>query len=117
MQGETLGLNWSGDAGDRLTWRAVRGALRGDALAAFPDAAFEQEVVVQRFLGRCHILLQKPDAIRHVLIQNPTNYARDPAVLRVLRPMFGRGLFLSSGEEWRRQRRAVAPAFAPRSVR
>ena len=30
--------------------------------------------------------------------------------------MFGRGLFLSNGEEWRQQRRAVAPAFAPRTL-
>jgi cytochrome P450 len=30
--------------------------------------------------------------------------------------MFGRGLFLSAGEDWRQQRRSVAPAFAPRTV-
>jgi cytochrome P450 len=100
----------------RLSWRAVAGALRGDALAAFPDEAFTEEVVVQNFLGRRHILLQRPDAIRHVLIENPQNYARSPAVLRVLRPMFGRGLFLSAGDDWRRQRHAIAPAFAPRAV-
>jgi cytochrome P450 len=51
-----------------------------------------------------------------VLVDNPQNYRRIPAAWRVLRPMFGRGLFLSAGEEWRRQRRAVAPAFAPRAA-
>src|SRR5260370_40005654 len=101
----------------RLSWRMVAGALRGNALAAFPPEAFEEDFVVQRFLGRQHILLQRPDAIRHVLVDNPTNYMRSPAVLRVLRPMFGRGLFLSAGEDWRRQRREVAPAFAPRMVK
>jgi cytochrome P450 len=100
----------------RLSWRAVAGALRGNALAAFPEEAFAEDVVVQRFLGRDHLLLQCPDAIRHVLIEKPQNYRRSPPAIRVLRPMFGRGLFLSNGEEWRQQRRAVAPAFAPRTL-
>jgi unspecific monooxygenase len=104
-------------ASGRLSWRMVAGALRGDALAAFPPEAFEEEIVVQRFLGRQHILLQRPEAIHHILVDNPQNYSRLPAVYRVLRPMFGRGLFLSSGEDWRHQRREVAPAFAPRMVR
>ena len=100
----------------RLSWRVVAGALRGNALAAFPDEAFFEDVVVQRFFGREHILLQRPEAIRHILIDNPQNYMRSPAATRVLRPMFGRGLFLSAGEDWRQQRRSVAPAFAPRTV-
>lgn len=116
MQTLTLTQPQAAPATGRLSWRAVAGALRGDSLAAFPEEAFEQDVVVQHFLGRHHLLLQSPHAIRHVLIENPQNYARDPAVLRVLRPMFGRGLFLSAGDDWRRQRHAVAPAFAPRAV-
>src|SRR3981081_1574349 len=100
----------------RLSWRVVAGALRGNALAALPDEAFSPDGVVQRFFGREHILLQRPEAIRHILIDNPQNYMRSPAATRVLRPMFGRGLFLSAGEDWRQQRRSVAPAFAPRTV-
>ncbi|HEV7443051.1 MAG TPA: cytochrome P450, partial [Steroidobacteraceae bacterium] len=100
----------------RLSWRVVAGALRGNALAAFPEEAFSEDVVVQRFFGREHILLQRPEAIRHILIDNPQNYRRSPAATRVLRPMFGRGLFLSADEDWRQQRRSVAPAFAPRTV-
>ena len=116
MQSLSLTQPVASPASGRLSWRMVAGALRGDALAAFPPEAFEEEVVVQRFFGRRHILLQRPNAIHHVLVDNPQNYARLPAVYRVLRPMFGRGLFLSAGEDWRRQRREVAPAFAPRMV-
>src|SRR3977135_4675282 len=99
-----------------LSWRVVAGALRGNALAAFPEEAFFEDVVVERFFGREHILLQRPEAIRHILIDNPQNYMSSPAATRVLRPMFGRGLFLSRGGDWRQQRRSVAPAFAPRTV-
>ena len=74
------------------------------------------DVVIQRFFGREHILLQRPEAIRHVLVDNAQNYRRSSTAARVLRPMFGRGLFLSAGEDWRQQRRSVAPAFAPRQV-
>jgi cytochrome P450 len=116
MQTLSLTQPFASPASGRLSWRMVAGALCGDALAAFPLEAFEEEVVVQRFLGRQHILLQHPEAIHHILVENPQNYARLPAVYRVLRPMFGRGLFLSAGEDWRRQRRAVAPGFAPRMV-
>src|SRR5437660_1778260 len=93
MQTLSLPQPIASPASGRLSWRMVAGALRGDALAAFPPEAFEEDVVVQRFLGRQHILLQRPEAIRHILVDNPQNYSRLPAVYRVLRPMFGRGLF------------------------
>jgi cytochrome P450 len=92
-------------------------ALGGNALGAFPTEAFEEEVVVHRLFGRCQFILNHPDAIRHVLVENAGNYLRPAPTIRVLRPIFGSGLFLSSGEEWKRQRRTVAPAFAPRAVR
>ena len=100
----------------RLSWRSVAGALRGNALAAFPQAAFEREVLVQHFLGRRMIIENRPEAIRHVLIANADNYRRSTATARVLRPLFGRGLFFSTGEEWRRQRRTAAHGFNQRAV-
>jgi hypothetical protein len=48
---QTLSMTWPAPAAGvkRVSWRAMAGALRGDVLAAFPDEAFEQEVVVQSF--------------------------------------------------------------------
>ena len=46
---------------------------------------------------RVHVM----HVLRHVLIENPENYRRSPPAIRVLRPMFGRGLFLSNGDDWR----------------
>jgi cytochrome P450 len=91
--------------------------MRGDALATFPDQAFEAEVVVRRFLGRQALILNRPAAIRRVLVDNPGNYVRTAPTIRVLRPMFGRGLFLAAGQDWKAQRQMLAPAFAPRAVR
>ena len=107
----------SHNAPGRLPLRALLDALRGNALAAFPREAFLEDVVVQTFFGRRHVILSRPDAIHHVLVDQPQNYAKAEAAARILQPMLGRGLFLSSGEDWRQQRRAVAGGFAPRAVR
>src|SRR5207244_3928190 len=60
--------------------------------------------------------LNRPAAIRHVLIDNAENYRRTAATVRLLYPIVGRGLFLAEGEDWREQRRSVAPSFAPRTL-
>ena len=101
----------------RLPLRALLDALHGNALAAFPPEAFSEDMLVQTFFGRRHVIVSRPDAIHHVLVDHPENYARAEAATRILRPMFGRGLFLSTGEDWRHQRRTAAAGFAPRAVR
>jgi unspecific monooxygenase len=62
------------------------------------------------------MLINAPDAIHRVLVENTANYCRTPATIRILRPIVGDGLFLSEGEDWRHQRRTIAPALAPRVV-
>jgi len=80
----------------------------------WPDDAYEKEVVRQSFIGRTRLLLNQPDAIHHVLVENAGNYRRSAASIRILRPITGNGLLLSQGEDWRHQRRTIAPALAPR---
>jgi cytochrome P450 len=96
--------------------REIAKALRENALLAFPPAAFEEDVIVRSFLGRQQIILNRPQAIHHILVENPDNYRRTPATIRMLRPLLGKGLLLSEGEAWKHQRRTVAPAFAPRTI-
>jgi cytochrome P450 len=96
-------------------WALLR-QLRTNALATWGDLAYEADIVERPFLGRTSFLLNAPEAIRHVLVDNADAYGRTPATLRILHPMIGDGLFLAEGENWRRQRRLTAPAFAPRSL-
>jgi len=96
--------------------RVIAKALRDNALLAFPPEAFEEDVVYRRFFGRQQIILNKPGGIHHILVENPDNYRRTPATMRMLRPLLGNGLLLSEGEDWKHQRRTVAPAFAPRTM-
>jgi len=99
-----------------LSGRVIAEALRDNALLAFPPEAFEEDVVYRRFFGRQQIILNRPAGIHHILVENPDNYRRTPATMRMLRPLLGNGLLLSEGEDWKHQRRTVAPAFAPRTM-
>jgi cytochrome P450 len=91
-------------------------ALRTNALGIWPRDAYTKDVVVRSMLGRKRFLLNAPDAIHHVLVENIANYRRTPAVIRILWPITGDGLVLSEGEEWRHQRRTIAPHLAPRVI-
>jgi cytochrome P450 len=78
--------------------------------------AYEEDVLQGRFFGRSSFILNTPDAIKHVLVDNYENYTRTPTGFRVLRPMLGQGLLIAEGRAWKHQRRTLAPAFTPRAV-
>ncbi len=90
--------------------------LRRNMLELWGDPAYTQDILPGRFLGRDQLMINAPEAIRHVLVTNTENYRRNPASLRVLGPILGTGLFLAEGEAWRHQRRTIAPAMAPRTM-
>src|SRR4051812_7022712 len=101
-------------APENQSWRQIGASLRNNALAGFSLRAFEEMVIARSFAGRQQIILNDPAAIRHVLIENADNYRRTAATHRLLAPVLGRGMLLATGEDWRAQRRAAAPAPAPR---
>ena len=97
-------------------WHGFARGMRDNGLTAFPPEAYEEDVVLRRFLGRQVIVMSRPAGIQHILVDNPANYRRTPASIRVLRPLLGNGVLLSEGEDWRQQRRTLAPEFAPRTL-
>ncbi len=96
--------------------RGIARALGENALLAFPPEAFEEEVLIRNFFGRRQVILSRPASIHHILVDNPANYRRTAATIRMLRPLLGKGLLLSEGEDWRHQRQTVASAFTPRTI-
>jgi cytochrome P450 len=91
-------------------------AIRHNAIASWGDRAYQDDVVRGRFFAHSSYILNTPDAIRHVLVDNVDNYHRTATGIRVLRPMLGEGLLLAEGRAWKHQRRTLAPAFTPRAV-
>jgi cytochrome P450 len=91
-------------------------AMRESAIGTWGQRAYEEDIIKGRFFGRSSFILNTPDAIRHVLVENYENYTRTPAGIRVLRPVLGEGLLIAEGRAWKHQRRTLAPAFTPRAV-
>src|ERR1700682_1938759 len=91
-------------------------AMRESVIGAWGQRAYEEDIIQGRFFGRSSFILNTPDAIRHVLVDNYENYTRTPAGIRVLRPVLGEGLLIAEGRAWKYQRRTLAPAFTPRAV-
>ena len=103
-------------APDDMTALGRMKAIRESVIGSWGQRAYEEDIVRGRFLSRSTFILNAPDAIRHVLVDNYENYTRTPAGFRVLRPMLGEGLLIAEGRAWKHQRRTLAPAFTPRAV-
>ncbi|HEV7636712.1 MAG TPA: cytochrome P450 [Bradyrhizobium sp.] len=103
-------------APDTMTAFGRLKAMRESPIGTWGQRAYEEDIVRGRFIGRASFILNTPDAIRHVLVDNYENYTRTPAGIRVLRPMLGEGLLIAEGRAWKHQRRTLAPAFTPRAV-
>ena len=93
-------------------WKSAR-VIRRNTLSAWPADAFEMDVIKRRILMRDQVIVNSPDYIRHVMLDNVSNYGRSKVFARLVEPVVGKGLLLSEGDEWRQQRRAVAPAYTP----
>ncbi|MBN8992571.1 MAG: cytochrome P450 [Rhizobiales bacterium] len=103
-------------APDDMTMLGRMKAIRENVIASWGQRAYEEDIVRGRFFRRSTFILNTPDAIRHVLVDNYENYTRTPASFRVLRPLVGDGLLTAEGRPWKYQRRTLAPAFTPRAV-
>ncbi len=103
-------------APDTMTVIGRMMAMRESAIGTWGQRAYEEDIIQGRFFGRSSFILNTPDSIRHVLVDNYENYARTPAAVRVLRPVLGEGLLIAEGRVWKHQRRTLAPAFTPRAV-
>ena len=99
-----------------MSFRQFLRALRDNALATHKSENFSADIVTNRILWRRTFIINEPNAIRHVLLDNAANYTKSLISRRLLEPGLGRGLLTTEGETWRRHRRIMAPAFDPRSI-
>jgi cytochrome P450 len=68
------------------------------------------DYVALRFGTFRYLLVNDPDGIRHVLVDNSRNYPKSRSYM-ALKLILGEGLLTSEGDFWRRQRRLAQPAF------
>ena len=94
---------------DDMTMFGRMRAIRISPIGSWGQRAYEEDIVQGRFFGRSTFILNAPDAIKHVLVDNYENYTRTPVGIRVLRPILGEGLLIAEGRAWKHQRRTLAP--------
>jgi len=97
-------------------WRALYGERLRNTLHRLSEPVFDAPHAKRRFLQYWTHVVSDPDMIGHVLLDNAANYARPALARATLRPLLGNGLLNAEGEDWRRQRRLVAPTFSPGAV-
>src|SRR4030088_2945671 len=77
---------------------------------------FERPIVAGGWPIGHVLLVHEPHAIRHILLDNAPNYRKDRLQRRVLSAGLNEGLLSAEGEQWRLQRRVLAPLFARKTV-
>ena len=85
----------------RLTLRQFLRVVRDNTLATYPSEALDEDIIVRRLLWRRRFIINEPNAIRHVLLDNAANYIKSELSRRLLEPALGRGLLTSEGEIFR----------------
>ena len=91
-------------------------ALRRNPLEIWSKAHYEQPILMGRTILGERAVVSEPAAVRRVFLDNVANYRKDALQLRVLGPGLGKGLLTAGGEDWRAQRRALAPLFTARQI-
>ena len=102
---------------DRLISRveAVREIGR-NAVAAWGERAYQLLYIYDRNWMQDFLLVNDPDGVKHVLLDNVGNNVKSRQVQRTTGPALGNGLFNADGESRKFQRRTNAPMFSLRHV-
>ncbi|QDY71237.1 cytochrome P450 [Qingshengfaniella alkalisoli] len=96
-------------------WSSLR-AVRRNVLSILPAISYTQPIVTGTTGPARWHMVQGPEAMRQVFLDNAHNYPKSEVMIRMLRPAIGSSLFTSEGADWRWQRRAIAPVFSARNV-
>ena len=91
-------------------WRYAR-LFRADILSAQPARLYRAKMAEFRTPFFRSFLLNQPDLIQTVLKERPDDFPKSDRIGEGLRPLLGQSVFLTNGENWKRQRRIIDPAF------
>jgi cytochrome P450 len=76
----------------------------------------EPWILIPAGVGGPLLVANDPGLIRHVLVDNATNYKMARVRQLLLKPILREGLLTAEGQGWKRSRKAMAPVFTPRHI-
>src|SRR5215467_3178306 len=89
---------------------ALLRTLKNNPIECWTQAHFDEPIVIGGFpFGRVAVV-SEPAVIRKVLVENSANYRKSALQRRILSAHLRDGLVAAEGEQWQRQRRALAPS-------
>jgi len=91
-------------------------ALRRNPIETWTKAHFEWPILVGPTILGMIAVVNDPAAIRRVFVDNAANYRKDALQKRILGQGLIDGLAEVEGDNWRVQRRTLAPLFTPKTV-
>lgn len=62
------------------------------------------------------VVVTAPRLVQEVLVDHARSFEKTAVLRYLLHPVLGEGIFTSRGEQWRRQRRLMAPFFHPAQI-
>jgi cytochrome P450 len=84
---------------------------RKNLIAVWPKEFFSEEFIkVELFFGYSLFIVNNPEDVRIVMVDNASGYIKSKSNVQTLKPLLGNGLFVSEGALWRRQRKIAAPS-------
>ncbi len=100
----------------RLGFFRLLATLKRNPLECWSQEFFEEPIASVKLPFVQTFLVHDPTAIKQVLIDNASNYGKDPIQRRILASGLADGLLSVEGSRWETQRRTLAPLFARRPV-
>lgn len=91
-------------------------ASRGNAFEVIPLQAYEQPVYLAKSLLGNVLMVNDPEGVRRILLDNVANYPKNDLEIEFFSAMFGEGLLSAPQAKWRTHRKVMAPSFGTRTV-
>lgn len=91
-------------------WQYMK-AFKQDILSAQPERLYRAWMAEFKTPFFRSYLVNQPELIQLILKERPDDFPKSDRVGEGLRPLLGKSIFLTNGEDWKRQRRIIDPAF------
>ncbi len=96
--------------------RYLWAASRDSGVAMWPEDAYRDDFLEVQMFKRHMFVLNAPEYVKHVLLDNADNYHKGSIARVLLEPGLGVSLFTSEDETWKRQHRTLQPIFQHRRI-
>jgi cytochrome P450 len=93
------------------TWKFIRNPVEG-----FGPLAYRQPIVTAKTMGQTLHVISDPEGMNDVLVKHADKFTKTAIDARILGPATKEGLLSVHGEQWKRQRKSVAPIFRKRHM-